>query len=233
MRILLLVLYTSIALDAFGQSLTYPELKQAGKTINDFVPAGWVILDKASGDMNGDKLSDVALVLQHRDSITFTTIDNGDTVTVTTQPRILALLFKNPKNDGYHLVQQSNTFILPHDNPTMEDPYQSITIKEGVLNIRFQLFANIGSWEITNGEYKFRYRNKQFELIGAETYSMNRANGKYESYSYNFLMQKRSFTQGDPKRKYAPKWKNINVPLNTLAGFKRPFEWQIEEDVYL
>jgi hypothetical protein len=49
------------------------------------------------------------------------TMDND---TVTTQPRILAIAFYDPtlKHD-YKLVIQNSTFILNHDNPYRDDPF--------------------------------------------------------------------------------------------------------------
>ena len=53
----------------------------------------------------------------------------------------------------------------------MNDPYQEMAIKNGVLEIKFHLFYNMGSWYVTNSAYKFRYQQHQFVLIGADNFS--------------------------------------------------------------
>jgi hypothetical protein len=229
MRLLFLLLFILSSITASAQQFTYPQVQQSGKTIAAFVPTGWMVLDKAQGDLNTDKLPDIALILQHKDSVTYI---NADFDTVKSQPRILVILFKNAAGT-WQLAQQSNTFILAHDIPTMEDPYQSIKIEHGLLEISFQLFANMGGWDVTNGDYKFRYRDGNFILIGAENYTYNRANGQSESYSYNFLTHKRSYSKVGKAKRNLVRWKAVNVEPKTLANFKTPFTWNIEGDVYL
>src|SRR5580765_3818971 len=118
MRHLLAFILTIVTGASYGQAFSYPSIKSNGNTIADFTPVGWTILDSAYGDLNKDGLQDAAIVLQHKDSVTLLT--NEDTVL--TQPRILLILFKNPGNNGFRLTEQSNSFILKHDNPSMDDP---------------------------------------------------------------------------------------------------------------
>jgi hypothetical protein len=106
------------------------------------VPISWKILDSAYGDLNKDGIKDVAIILQHKDSVS---IINGLQGTVLTQPRILIILFKNLFDRSFGLIEQSSSFILKHDNSSMDDPYQEMTIKNGVLEIKFHLFYNMGS----------------------------------------------------------------------------------------
>jgi hypothetical protein len=177
---------------------------------------------------------DVALVLQHKDSIQMT---NGKEWkdTVVTQPRILLLLFKNKASNNYYVATQHNSFILNHDDAGMEDPYDDITIKDGTVQIDFQLFYNTGSWYVTNVSYKFRYKNDQFYLIGADYYSIHRASHNYEQYSYNFLTKKRSVTKGNDDNKYKQTtWKVLTATtLKTLRSLEAPFTWEVEKDIFL
>jgi hypothetical protein len=215
-----------------GQNFVYPSIKSKGQSIADFVPAGWTILDSAFGDLNKDYLDDFAIIVQHNDSVTLVN-DRGDTVL--TQPRILLLLFKDSAENNFVLAEQSNSFILKHDDPAMDDPYQELAIDKEVLEITFNLFYNIGSWYVTNSVYKFRYQQGQFALIGADNSSFHRATHDFEDYSYNFLTRKRALTKGNgDKDTKKTSWKNINIQtLKTLRTFNKPFTWEIEKDIYL
>jgi len=227
----LLTLMLSIALGVSnGQRFSYPSIISKGETLADLAPVGWTVLDSAFGDLNKDGLKDAAIILQYIDSVELV----NDEGSVLAQPRILIIAFKNP-DGGFQLVEQSNSFILKHDNPAMDDPYQGLTISTGVLEIKFQLFYNAGSWYVTNAAYKFRYQHGQFVLIGADNFSFNRATHDYEHYSYNFLARKRILTKGnDNERRERRSSKVLTIStLKTLKTFNEPFTWEIEKDFFL
>ena len=117
----------------------------------------------------------------------------------------------------------------------MDDPYQEMTINNGILVVRFHLFYNMGSWYVTNAVYKFRYQQGQFVLIGADNSSFHRATHDFEDYSYNFLTKKRALTKGnDNKGTKKTTWKSLNISqLKTLKTFVEPFTWEVEADLYL
>jgi len=235
MRLLFICTFLSCSTFLFGQDFVYPAIKQKGFSIRDFVPVGWRILDTAFGDLNRDYLDDYAIILQHCDSVALVKKDENIEDTVLTQPRILLILFKNSVNDSLYVVEQSKSFILNHDDPAMEDPYQSTKIDKGLLQIEFHLFYNMGSWYVNNISYKFHYRNNQFVLIGADKWSFHRATHDFEEYSYNFLTKKRSLVTGNEKKgTKLIKWKPLNIKkLKTLKTFNRPFTWEVEKYVYL
>lgn len=217
---------------SFGQHFAYPSIKSTGQSIIDFVPAGWTILDNAYGDLNKDGSKDAAIVIQHRDSVSLV---NSLEDTVLTQPRILLILFKKPSENSLQLVEQSNSFILKYENSAMDDPYQELAINNGILEIKYHLFYNMGSWYVTNTVYKFRYQKKQFILIGADNFSFHRATHDFENYSYNFLTKKRALTKGnDNKGTKKTTWKSLNISkFKTLKTFIEPFTWEVEKDMYL
>lgn len=219
----------------FAQSFIYPTIKQSGSSIRDFIPKGWTILDSTSGDLNKDNLNDYALILQHADSVTIVKTEDDIQDTVITQPRMLLILFKVPSTNALNLTEQNNSFILNHDNPDMDDPYQSIKIDKGILQLSFRLFYYMGSYSVNTATYKFRYQNSQFTLIGADNNSFDRASHDFEEYSYNFLTRKRSLTTGnDENRTKKTEWKTFNLTTpKTLKTFSKPFTWEVEENVYL
>ncbi len=232
MKYLLAFILTITIGFSHGQPFSYPSIKSTGKGIIDFVPLGWTILDSTSGDLNKDGLKDAAIILQHKDSVTMV---NSEEDTALTRPRILLTLFKNPGNSGFQLAEQSNSFILKHDNAARGDPYQELVIQKGVLKIKFHLFYYVGSWHITNAVYKFRYQQGEFVLIGADNSSFHRATHDFEDYSYNFLTRKRILTKGN-ENKGIKKTSSKTLPgstLKTLKTFREPFTWEVEKDIYL
>lgn len=216
---------------SYGQNFIYPEIKITGGSILDFIPPGWILRDSTSGDLNKDGIADVAIILQHQDSVLV--LNNyGDTVL--TQPRILLILFQN-HDHTFSLVEQSNSFILTHDNPNMDDPYQRLLIKKAVLEIQFQLFYHTGSWEVKTLTYKFRYQQKQLVLIGTEYYSLHRSSHDFEACSYNFLTKMKNKSNGNIDNGTPDKTVEgrINTTiLKTLKTLNEPLTWEVEPGVF-
>jgi len=225
----ILTIYFSVS---YGQDFAYPSIKSTGLSISDFIPTGWTILDSTYGDLNKDGAKDAVIIAQHKDSIS---LINSLEDSILTQPRMLLILFKKTADNSYELAEQSNSFILKHDNPTMDDPYQDVTIKNGILEIKFHLFYNIGSWHVTNAVYKFRYQQGQFVLVGANNSYFHRGTHEFEEYNYNFLTKKRTLTQGNEnKRSKKTNLKSLNnSELKTLKTFREPFTWEVEPNIFL
>jgi hypothetical protein len=237
LRIFATILLTINIVFAFGQDFSYPTIKSTGSSIKDFAPTGWTVLDSVFGDLNNDKLKDIAFVLQHKDSVTFVKHGNDEDYndTIITQPRVLAIVFYNSTTKQYNLIEQSNSFILNHDNPIMTEPFQDITISNETLQIDFFIWYSIGSWEMSNNSYKFRYKDKQFELIGADYNSTNRGSGETEDRSYNFLTKKVKISEGAiSTNKSKTVWRTFTIKeLKTLKTFTEPFTWELEKEFYL
>ena len=232
MRHTLIFILTILFNISYGQTFLYPVIKSNGQSIVEFIPVGWTVLDSAYGDLNKDGLNDAAIILQLNDSILLV---NNTEDTVLTQPRILLLIFKNAANNKFSLIEQSNSFILKHDNSIMDDPYQGIAIDKGILKIDFHLFYNMGSWYSTSSTYKFRYDRKQFILIGTDLSTIHRATLDYEDYSFNFLTKKRSCIKGNEEKSIKKKsLKSFALAsLKTFKTFQEPYSWEIETDINL
>jgi hypothetical protein len=235
MRPLLTIFFLLKIALSLGQGFTYPTIKNNGHNVFDFIPNGWKLLDSASGELNNDRYTDLAFVIEHIDSVSLVKSDETYLDTVITQPRILILAFYNSKSNQYDLVQQSNTFILNHDNPSMEEPFQAISISVGILKIDFSIFMNAGSWGMSNNAYKFRYQDNQFHLIGADYFYTNRGSGETENRSYNFVTKKVKISTGtisNDKQKIV--WRVFELKeMKTLETFIKPFTWEVEKGYYL
>ena len=220
---------------SFGQQqFSYPKIKIEGESISNFIPIDWKLLASASGDLNNDKNDDIAFIIQYKDSVSIEKIEFEERETVITQPRILILAFFNPIYKKYELIEQNNSFILNHDDSNMNEPFQNINIKKGVLRIDFHIFMNAGGWGMSNNSYVFRYQDNEFKLIGADYNYLNRGSGETENRSYNFSTKKVKIStqnNSDDKKKTILR----SFKYDKLKTFKTfiPFTWEIEKDFYL
>jgi len=232
MKLLFIILSALVCNPGYAQAFTYPVITTTATSLSGFTPAGWRVLDSAFGDLNYDELTDAAFVLQTSDSVKLVKEED----TVVTQPRILVIVFKDTATNTYRLAKQSNSFILNHDNPAMDDPYQPMKINNHILQIHFLLFYNMGSWYVNDVSYKFRYQNNEFVLIGADNHSYHRATQDFEDYSYNFLTRKGTITRGDNSGNKKPQVQSFLINLKNLKTFEtfiQPFTWEVIKDVYL
>jgi hypothetical protein len=99
MRYFLIFLFVIISRLSFGQDFVYPFIQASAMSFEDFIPKGWVVFDSASGDLNKDGKADLALVIQHKDSVAWVN-DFGDTVL--TNPRMLVVLFRDTAKRDIH-----------------------------------------------------------------------------------------------------------------------------------
>jgi len=117
----------------------------------------------------------------------------------------------------------------------MSEPFQEVKIRNGVLQLSFELWQSAGSWGMTQSSYSFKFLNGSFALIGADKTESMRNSGEMESRSYNFLTDKLKISTGNfSSDEKNIRWKTYRVKkLKTLDTFKAPFSWRIESDYYL
>ena len=235
MRILLIIIFTLFLKISFGQTFSYPIIKTSGNQISDFIPNSWTVLDTAIGDLNKDGRDDIAFVIQYHDSAHIILTSYNDNDTVFAQPRILLIAIYDGNSKDFTLIEQSNTFILSHEDSNMEEPFQDILISKGILKIDFNIFMNSGGWGTFTNNYKFRYQDNEFKLIGADHHYINRGSGETEDRSYNFLTRRMKISTGTiSSDKLNTKWQTLGAEkLKTFKTLNQPFSWKIEENFYL
>ena len=191
---------------------------QKAKTIDDFIPKGWKRISSTNGDLNKDKLEDAVIVIEKEDKKNIKKNDSLGSDYLNLNPRILLVLFKQ-KDGTYTLVSKNDKGFIPspnsEDEPTLEDTFDSISIKNNTFRINFNYFYSAGSWGTSRTNYIFRYQNNKFELIGFSESSFMRNSGEEEELSINFSTNKVKTTTGgnvfegnvnNPKSK----WKTVN-----------------------
>jgi len=65
---LLLIVFSISSFVSNGQKTTDSLIKSNCEKVEDFVPENWKILQQTTGDLNKDKINDVALIIQATDT---------------------------------------------------------------------------------------------------------------------------------------------------------------------
>ena len=210
----ILLLFLIFSIFSFGEN--FPE---KAKNIDGFIPKGWKTVLSAKGDLNNDKLEDVAIIIEKTDKANIVKNENLGSEYLNLNPRILLVLFKQ-KNGSYILAGKNDKDFIKSagdkENPALMDTLDSISIKNNILKIKFNYFLSAGSWSVTQNTFTFRFQNKKFELIGFDNNSYMRNSGNQEEFSINFSTNKVKITTGEnmlDKKMNKPKeeWKTIKV----------------------
>lgn len=156
----------------------------------DFVPLNWKLEAKSLGDLNGDRRSDIALVIKGGNPALIIQNDGPGAPEFDSNARILVVAFAQP--DGtFRRVVQNNKLIPRWDDPVGEDPFNGIEIKRGTLQVALTEFRSAGSYSAGSQNFTFRWQDSDFLLIGYDVRSVHRASGETSEESYNFLTQRK------------------------------------------
>ena len=130
------------------------------KRITDFIPKGYKLFEKISGDLNNDGLDDCVLIIKATRKDGFVK-DFKDEV-VDRNRRGIIILFT--EKDGYKLASKNyNCFSSENeDGGVYFSPELGVIIKDSKLYLHYY-HGRYGYWE-----YCFRYQNSDFMLIGYE-----------------------------------------------------------------
>ena len=130
--------------------------------ITDFIPKGYKLFEKISGDLNKDGLEDCVLIIKATRKDGF--IKNSFDKVVDRNRRGIIVLFSEEK--GYKVaVKNYNCFSSENeDGGVYFAPYLSIDIRNSKLFVHYA-HGRYGYWE-----YCFRYQDSDFMLIGYESF---------------------------------------------------------------
>ncbi|MBX7147510.1 hypothetical protein K1X76_00365 [bacterium] len=149
--------FALLAFFSFPVLAQVPTIPQAGASPQNFVPAGYFIKNQAEGDLNGDKLNDLALVLAPDWEKTIDIQPDNDK-----RDRYLVLAFKNPDNT-YKLSAVKGDFIMCKNcGGVFGDPLDNLSIERGAVVVSFYG----GSRDRWGQVYRLRYQNNDWYLIG-------------------------------------------------------------------
>lgn len=230
-----IVTLLAISISILSHSQTEIDFIKSGASVEDIIPQNWKVLDVKYGDLNQDGIEDVVFAVQDTNPNNVE-INNGlgmDSIDL--NPRVLGIYF-GTKKALYQQQLISNNFIILRDSPTMDEPFDGFDISDkGILSINFHFWFSAGSWTMSNHNYKFRFQNNEFALIGYESEEVHRASGDTKDYSINFLSKKMKITSGNISNEEPStvEWQNFHLEkLKTLTSIGTPFNWELN-GVYL
>jgi hypothetical protein len=223
-KLLQAVLALLFSLAVFSQKFAYPSFNNSFKSVDDLLPSKWFLKDSAIGDLNGDNIADLVAVAEWKDTIEELRPDN--TVNLGS-PRILLIFFKNSQTGNFDLVLQHNSFIIRYGEGGMDpEAYRKVSIENKVLDIYYELLRG-------HAEYKFRYQENDFYLIGATT--GGESGGQIDYWDINFMTKKAKHEWGGiSDEKMKTKW--VTVPVQRLKKLKEltmQFAWEVMPYVFI
>ncbi|MEZ5478797.1 MAG: hypothetical protein R3E95_15340 [Thiolinea sp.] len=158
--------------------------------VEHFISKGWQAIALARGDLNGDEQEDYALVIQKNDPANIQSSGGLIAADINTNPRHLLILLTRDADDieadGEQLIRKRlyRRFIPVPDpeHPDQVEPLSYIGIENGRLEIKFEAWETVGSWQRSDLTYRFRYReNGHFVLTHFEHFQVNRASGMFKT----------------------------------------------------
>ncbi len=215
-----LIVVLLVAQVSFGQQKVLSTIPLTGNSIASFIPAGYDTLATATGDLNKDSVSDVAMVL-------FNKLEDSDDSKMdpdSLPARLLIILFK--KGNQYSLAGKSDSAILCKGcGGVMGDPFAGIYIKRGVLVID-HFGGSAWKWSYT---HRFRYQDNDFFLIGKTSNSFwgvkmcdklkDFAGTDFEDINYVTGQFEKKKISEECKLLVNQKGKAAKQPLKKLEGF--------------
>jgi hypothetical protein len=171
--------------------VTYPELQEQGEDAQSFVPKGWVLEKEIRGDLNEDGTDDLVLVLHNADPANMLKTEWAPETPVDTNARMLAVALAG--SGGYRLVVSDHDIIPRVISLTESDPLSEsggVSIDRGSLLVSIYYFSSAGGSDTGHMDFRFRYEDEDFRLIGFDRVNVNRMSGEIKNVSVNYLNRK-------------------------------------------
>lgn len=217
--ILVFKFFTSYSQSGTLVNIEIPQIKGTGKTVNDFVPASWHILDSASGDVNGDTKPDYVIIL----GLTNSELLKNDIDTARNEvPRLLVVLVSDKKE--LKVDQQTHKLILPSAFGGNFDPIEMnecLSIDTKNKSISVSMYGGLRErWKI---HYSFQKDKSDWILYSAtlSTYDSTAPDQEY-SYDCTFDFVDKKVTDHVTKEIHDFTWNKV-LKLTDL----KPFENEI------
>ena len=171
----------------------YPELPEKGSALSDWVPTGWLVKEKAKGDLNKDGREDLALILERKEPAPHRRGCGKDADTSNAPPRILILLLTRAEG-GYQLSAVDTKIVSRADEGRIfGDPLEMLLVERGSV-VLHHYGGSAWRWFQT---YRFRYQDTGWFLIGFTDGSNHNVSRLSTMYDYNPLTGKMEITASD------------------------------------
>jgi hypothetical protein len=193
----------------------YPDFPRHSATLAGFVPREWKLEQKAVGDLNGDRRPDAALVLHMTSAKNRIAPSFAPDTRYDTNPRMLVLLLAR-KSGGYDLVAADHKLIPRYENPNMDDPFDGIAIKSGVLTVRMHARYEGGGYRDGTAAFRLRLQDGAARLIGYDGDWQVRPTGETEVVSVNYPARRLVVTKGSMSGDPPDKTETLTLPKKPL-----------------
>lgn len=178
-------------------AVAYPQLREVAARTEDFVPEGWKLELEVSGDLNQDRIADMALVLHKDDPANRLQIWESDPENLyDTNPRVLLVVFGRPEG-GFVRAVAEHRLITRLEQGNMEDPFDDLEIVKGTLRLKMHVFMTAGGWWMGNYQFVFRWQNGAMRLIGYDRNGVRRNTGETDRISINYLTRTKLVETGN------------------------------------
>ena len=166
------------------------QLPLEANAATDFVPTGWDIAARASGDLNGDSVPDLALTLIQEKRA------GSSEDAVNDRQRALVILFKGTDGKLHRAAVADRLLQCTACGGAFYGVVEApadVKIEKGVLIVN----QDHGSRNVTEQTFRFRYQPgiKRLVLIGLDVVDRDRATGTVVQESTNFLTGRKMVTR--------------------------------------
>ena len=193
--------------------VVFPAIPSQARTQADLVPKGWAVEMESRGDLNGDGVPDLMLVLHMTNPGNVVKNDGLGSSELDTNPRMLVAAFADKGTTRYSLALANHTLIPRHTNPLMDDPLEDVAIVKGTVQVSLGFWMSAGSWYTSQTRLTFRYQDGCFKLIGYDSTETKRNSGETSTVSLNYLTKKAKVTKGNIENDRGKvSWKTIRTP---------------------
>ena len=156
-------------------AITAEPLKaDAPHDIKPFVPPGWRIEYQVSGDVDADRIPDIALILRQTSPKKILRGEFlSEDVEVDLNPRMILILRRT--RGGYQVIARNDRLIPAPDNEVIIDPLDYFKIEHRKVILQISYFATMGSWTASTSRFAFRFDDECLHLTRYEYVEFHRA----------------------------------------------------------
>jgi hypothetical protein len=199
--------------DEVAPPVVFPTIPAQAQTKAGLVPKEWTVETESRGDLNGDGVPDLMLVLHMTHPGNVIKNDGLGTSEIDTNPRMLVVAFVDKATKKYSLALANHTLIPRETNPLMDDPLTDAAIVKGTVQVSLGFWMSAGSWFTSQTKLTFRYQEGCFKLIGYDSTGTKRNTGEMSTVSINYLTKKAKITKGNVENdRTNVSWKTIRTP---------------------